>query len=177
MSDRTYPTIELIAQLYRYYPKLYVTSTTGGTHAAGSLHYRGEAVDFGSGQGTGYDAMDGFAAWWDEQPGYLTELIHTRRSGWTGWFVKNGRRVIGLLTYRSVLSAHRNHVHVGIATNAKAQALLTLRVQQILGLTADGIYGPITHATVTKFQAAHNLRPDGIVGPVTVSALRVYKGW
>ena len=44
-------------------------------------------------------------------------------------------------------------------------------VQQLLGVNADGIFGPVTHARVVQFQAANGLAVDGIVGPLTFSAL------
>jgi murein L,D-transpeptidase YcbB/YkuD len=50
------------------------------------------------------------------------------------------------------------------------------RLQELLNaqgenLTADGIFGPGTHAAVISFQAKHGLTPDGIVGPTTKAAL------
>jgi len=44
-------------------------------------------------------------------------------------------------------------------------------VQQLLGIDADGIFGPNTRARVIEFQAASGLTADGIVGPMTFSAL------
>lgn len=35
----------------------------------------------------------------------------------------------------------------------------------------DGLYGPLTEASVTRFQSAHGLRVDGIAGPVTLAEL------
>jgi Transglycosylase-like domain/Putative peptidoglycan binding domain len=44
-------------------------------------------------------------------------------------------------------------------------------IQGQLGITADGVFGPMTERAVKRFQSRHNLVPDGIVGPLTRSAL------
>jgi Transglycosylase-like domain/Putative peptidoglycan binding domain len=44
-------------------------------------------------------------------------------------------------------------------------------IQRQLGITADGVFGPMTERAVKRFQARHNLVPDGIVGPLTRTAL------
>jgi murein DD-endopeptidase MepM/ murein hydrolase activator NlpD len=44
-------------------------------------------------------------------------------------------------------------------------------IQRQLGMSDDGIFGPLTHAAVTDFQARNGLEVDGIVGPVTWTAL------
>src|SRR3989344_1950027 len=44
-------------------------------------------------------------------------------------------------------------------------------LQAIVGATADGIFGPLTHAAVIAWQAGHNLAADGIVGPLTRAAI------
>jgi hypothetical protein len=54
----------------------------------------------------------------------------------------------------------------GVQSTASVRA-----VQQKLGVTADGIYGPRTRAAVKRFQRAHGLDPDGVAGPQTLAAL------
>ena len=45
------------------------------------------------------------------------------------------------------------------------------KVQKLVGVTADGIYGPKTEAAVKAWQKSHNLDDDGIVGPKTWAAM------
>lgn len=44
-------------------------------------------------------------------------------------------------------------------------------VQDALGLTVDGKFGPITEQQVKALQQAHSLTVDGIVGPITWAAI------
>lgn len=48
---------------------------------------------------------------------------------------------------------------------------LVTRVQSFLGITADGIFGPATHAAVVAYQRALGLTVDGIVGAQTWEAI------
>jgi len=48
---------------------------------------------------------------------------------------------------------------------------LVSRVQTFLGITADGIFGPATHAAVVAYQRALGLTVDGIVGAQTWEAI------
>lgn len=52
-----------------------------------------------------------------------------------------------------------------------AHGSAVLQLQQLLGITADGDFGPMTLAAVEKFQHAHGLSVDGVVGKNTWSAL------
>jgi len=47
-------------------------------------------------------------------------------------------------------------------------------LQKILGLTADGQFGPATEAAVKVFQTDQGLKDDGIVGPDTWNALAAH---
>ena len=44
-------------------------------------------------------------------------------------------------------------------------------LQQKLGVSADGVYGPRTRSAVKRFQRAHGLAADGVAGPQTLAAL------
>src|SRR5215471_6753312 len=48
---------------------------------------------------------------------------------------------------------------------------LVERIQQIVGVAVDGIFGPGTEAAVREFQRNNGMVPDGIVGPKTWAAI------
>ena len=54
----------------------------------------------------------------------------------------------------------------GVQSTATVRAL-----QQKLGVSADGVYGPRTRAAVKRFQRKNGLTPDGVAGPRTLAAL------
>jgi hypothetical protein len=51
------------------------------------------------------------------------------------------------------------------------QGVDVLTLQKLLGIEADGDFGPKTEAAVKAFQTKHGLIADGMVGPVTWSKL------
>lgn len=46
-----------------------------------------------------------------------------------------------------------------------------VRLQSLLGVPADGVFGAVTLSAVRTWQGQHGLLPDGVVGPVTWEAL------
>lgn len=90
-----------------YFPGLQVTSTTGGVHAANSLHYTGHAVDVASGN---QGEMDRAGAWAAQHlKPYLTEGIHNPTLS-----VKDAGKVASSFWGEPVWGEHRNHVHLGV---------------------------------------------------------------
>ena len=50
------------------------------------------------------------------------------------------------------------------------------RIQTIVGVTADGIFGPATERAVRIYQNDHGLKSDGVVGPITLKVMGVNYG-
>jgi len=88
------------------------------------------------------------------------------------------------------INAHRHHLHVSIKTdladdihtwvldvNVPIESYPTLKLgarglavrvlQERLGVTADGIYGPATELAVRRLQETRGLDVDGVCGPAT----------
>jgi Transglycosylase-like domain/Putative peptidoglycan binding domain len=59
----------------------------------------------------------------------------------------------------------------GSGSSVRAAGSSVAALQQALGLTSDGVYGPLTRGAVRRFQRAHGLVVDGIAGPQTLGAL------
>lgn len=57
-----------------------------------------------------------------------------------------------------------------IRRGSRGDAVVAL--QMILGLPADGMFGPMTEAAVIAFQHKHQLLPDGVVGRATWAAIQ-----
>lgn len=62
-------------------------------------------------------------------------------------------------------------IHLGSTGDVVRRAQRALRRTPDLGLVVDGIFGPLTEATVKEFQQGAGLTADGVVGPLTWNAL------
>jgi hypothetical protein len=95
---------QLVNEVLAEFPRLQITSTTGGTHAAHSLHYQGRAADL-----AGPD-MDGIGARIAERfTSRLTEGIHNPTLS-----VKNNSHASPSIWGASTWDEHRNHIHLAV---------------------------------------------------------------
>jgi peptidoglycan hydrolase-like protein with peptidoglycan-binding domain len=150
-----------------------------------SIHSEGRAVDFmlpGVSNPVGMSIVRALGANGDRN-GIQTVIwdrrIWSRRS-------PNGRAYTGV-------NPHTDHLHIELNRSA-AQSLTVERLggvpaparptvrrgdrgahvanaQRLLGVTADGIFGPRTEQAVRAFQQSRSLQVDGVVGPRTWAAL------
>jgi putative peptidoglycan binding protein len=67
--------------------------------------------------------------------------------------------------------SHRHRRSHARSRNGSHRQDATRALQRALGINADGVFGPATHAAVKSFQRRHGLVADGIVGPATWAAL------
>jgi peptidoglycan hydrolase-like protein with peptidoglycan-binding domain len=96
-----------------------------------------------------------------------------------------GQRCVSLLAACALLAAAAVPAFADSGTSASGGATAASEVvvkrgdrgsavraiQRQLGITADGVFGPMTERAVKRFQRRHDLVPDGIVGPLTRAAL------
>ncbi|RKH34602.1 hypothetical protein D7Y13_34895 [Corallococcus praedator] len=67
----------------------------------------------------------------------------------------------------------------GVKLSEGMQGPAVKQIQEMLGIPADGKYGPVTAKAVAAFQKAHDLRPgtaEGHVGPTTLQTLQNTRG-
>jgi Putative peptidoglycan binding domain len=83
-----------------------------------------------------------------------------------GPILKRGHRGGGRRSSRSG-SARHHRAHRGGGVRA---------LQRVLGVPADGVFGPATEAAVKRWQGRHGLVADGVVGPQTRRAMGLGSG-
>lgn len=79
-------------------------------------------------------------------------------------------------THKSDAAAHEQSAQAPTHSHSQSPvsgAEAVRRLQEALGVEADGNYGPQTESAVKHFQSAHGLEVDGVVGPATWSALGI----
>lgn len=59
----------------------------------------------------------------------------------------------------------------GNVTPAPALGITVAELQELVGVTADGIIGPVTEAAIRELQSALGVTVDGDPGPVTIAAI------
>jgi hypothetical protein len=62
------------------------------------------------------------------------------------------------------------HDNIGPTSVHEAGSTVS-RLQSVLGITPDGVYGPNTRRAVRAYQRNHGLAVDGIAGPATLASL------
>jgi hypothetical protein len=77
--------------------------TTGGSHASGSWHYKGRAVDFGDAKNNP-EQLRAIAAWAKANRGRIKEFFYDP----LGWYIKNGKIIKGSI------GGHGDHVHIAM---------------------------------------------------------------
>jgi hypothetical protein len=97
----------VVSAVLKQFPGLKITSTTGGVHAAGSLHYLGRAADL-----AGSAQLMAHAVAWIKSSGtgaLLTEGIHN-----PGLSIKNQKNVPASFWGSVTWAAHKNHIHLAV---------------------------------------------------------------
>lgn len=88
------------------FPGLTITSTTGGTHASNSFHYKGRAVDIGGSQAE----MDKAARWIKK---YLTKSLEEGIHN-PGLSVDSKKQVPSSFWGSETWAAHHDHIHLAV---------------------------------------------------------------
>lgn len=102
-----------------------------------------------------------------------------RRKDWEGFARGYNGPAFRKNNYDSKLAAAYSFHRAGGERTSAGRPVLRMgaegehveHLQELLGLTADGDFGPNTKAAVAKFQHSKGLTADGIVGPATWRAL------
>jgi hypothetical protein len=142
--------------------------TVQGGHTAG-WNSRSVAVAYlGNGDRTvPNDALSSIAAMMDE-----ADRVFGRK------LIRQGHRDVGktecpgVVLYAWLRSETRPPAPAPSTLRAGARGPEVLKLQQALGVAADGVFGSRTTAAVREFQRKQGMRVDGIVGPVTWTAIQ-----
>ena len=121
-----------------------------------------------SGEPAQLDAFLGFI----KANGLADELIRRDWAGFARGYNGEGYRKFKYDT--KMADAYAHHADGGSRTDNPTPLLrigdrgqAVAHLQEVLGLAADGDFGPATKAAVAAFQEKHGLHPDGVVGQQT----------
>jgi len=81
-----------------------------------------------------------------------------------------GRPSVGAATATGPEVAAAGEQAIVLSPGSEGRQVAVL--QQLLGITTDGVYGPETAAAVRSFQASRGLTVDGVAGAQTMAALK-----
>jgi len=153
----------LVKSLTGKFPGLAVTSTTGGTHAKNSYHYRGMAADLSSGN---YEYMNQAAAWVRKRFGRsLAEGIHNPNLS-----IKDGQPVSASFWGADTWAKHANHIHVAVAGMLKALGLGTAHLKRIMVTGADSPLKAIAQGGLDKVRSAANRKLGKLTGAASMDS-------
>jgi peptidoglycan hydrolase-like protein with peptidoglycan-binding domain len=146
-------------------------SKVGG--AKGSKHVYGLAADWRDGSinpvALGILAAEYFdtvGIYWYGSDNTTTAFVHTdTRNGKVTWICTAAGRYRYTTAYPFILPTVRK------GTSSAVEREATKMLQRLLGLTADGAFGPATEAAVRAAQEVHGLTADGICGPESWRAI------
>ena len=113
-----------------------------------------------------YTGAAGEFAKWNHAGGQVLAGLTRRRAGEANVYATGTYSDTGSAP-AAAGSAGQPILRLGTAGDAVAA------LQQKLGITADGQFGPATDVAVRAYQTANNLTADGIVGPATWAKLEV----
>jgi len=81
-----------------------------------------------------------------------------------------GLMIVAVMLVAGALVAEAAYSHT-VTLRQGSSGSQVMALQQALGVSADGAFGPMTKAAVMAFQSSHSLTADGVVGPATGAAL------
>ena len=107
---------------------------------------------------------------------YNGEKALVIEDSWGPGYGKGGRRIITetFLKARKLYAGYITSLQNFVFTQTLrygSRGLEVKKLQEVLGLTQDGIFGLKTKMAVIKYQKEHQLSADGIVGPITRQSL------
>ncbi len=87
------------------------------------------------------------------------------------WGIGSSSRATRLFAYHPTTPHPTSHPYPGHYIQQGSTGSNVALIQHVVGVSADGVFGPLTKAAVIRWQKAHHLSADGVVGPATWGAM------